>query len=146
MKEKYSRHIFAKNGISIGKKPERGVRPLWNLACTQILWSSEKTLKITFWSQAPFIVKMDFEIWRYLHSFFPSPNIWSCVLMLVVNSSPNARRRVSELKSIVTLITCSSHLVHKYILKVKLNKYWRPNILSEIMRFQENGSRGKHFA
>ena len=25
LKEKYSRHIFAKNGVSIGKKPERGV-------------------------------------------------------------------------------------------------------------------------
>ena len=37
-------------------------------------------------------------------------------------------------------------LVHKYMLKVKLNKYKRPNILSEIMRFQENGSRVKHFA
>ena len=37
-------------------------------------------------------------------------------------------------------------LVPKYISKVKLNRGYSPNILSEIMRFQENGSRGKHFA
>ena len=37
-------------------------------------------------------------------------------------------------------------LVPKYISKVKLERGWSPNILSEIMRCQENGSRGKHFA
>ena len=37
-------------------------------------------------------------------------------------------------------------LVPKYISKVKLNRGYSPNILSEIIRFQENGSRGKHFA
>ena len=69
LKEKYSRHIFAKKGVSIDKKPERGVRPPWNLACKKILWFSEKNLKITFWSQAPFIVKMGStsENWNFHH-------------------------------------------------------------------------------
>ena len=64
LEEKYSRKIFAKNGISIGKKPERGVRPIWNLVCNNILWCSEKNLKITFWSRTPFIVKMEFEKYK----------------------------------------------------------------------------------
>ena len=36
------------------------------------------------------------------------------------------------------------HFVPKYMMKVKLIKYWMPNIMSEIIIHWENGDQGKH--
>ena len=83
-------------------------------------------------------------IWNiqiFVYFFSSSKNIWCGILRLVFNWSLHAY----VLPLTLTSIACSSHLVHKYILKEKLKKYPQPNILSEIMRFQEHGSRGKHF-
>ena len=65
LEEIYSRHIFVENGISIGKKPVAGVSETSNSAHRQITSCREKTLKITFFTGASIIVKMQFEIYKY---------------------------------------------------------------------------------
>ena len=110
LKEKYLHHIFAKNVASIGKKPVAGVSETSNLAHRQITSSWGKNLKITFFTGASIIVKMEFEIYKYFSWFFSqcspslskcnlkyenicilnrsSPNIWAVFYIIVFNSSP----------------------------------------------------------
>ena len=59
-----------KNGISIGKKPVEGVCESWNSAHKYIILCLEKHLKIIFFTGALIIVKMEFEIYKYLHQYF----------------------------------------------------------------------------
>ena len=70
LEEKYLHQIFAKNVVSIGKKPVAGVWQTSNSAHKQITLCREKNLKITFLSGALNIVKMGSEIYKYLSSFF----------------------------------------------------------------------------
>ena len=70
------------------QKPERGVRPIWNLAYSQILWCSEKNLKITFWSLTPFIVKMEFEKYKYFTWIFLRLKYLMCFFQASVQLVP----------------------------------------------------------
>ena len=65
LEEKYSRHIFVENGISIGKKPGAGVSETSNSAHRQITSYREKNLKIIFFTGASIIVKKESEIYKY---------------------------------------------------------------------------------
>ncbi len=88
LKEKYLHHIFAKNVASIGKKPAAGVSETSNLAHRQITSSWGKNLKITFFTGASIIVKMEFEIYKYFSWFFSQCKIFDAPLRLVFNLSP----------------------------------------------------------
>ena len=72
LEEKYLHQIFAKNVVSIGKKPVPGVSETSNSAHRQITSCLEKNLKITFLSGASIIVKKEFEIYKYFSWFFCS--------------------------------------------------------------------------
>ena len=80
--------IFAKNVVSIGKKPVPGVSETSNSAHRQITSCREKNLKITFFTGVRNIVKMESEIYKYILFFFSSCKIFDPVLRLVFNSSP----------------------------------------------------------
>ena len=56
--EKYFLQILLKNVGFIGKKPEQGMREMWNLVGNLIFLCSTKNLKITFFSRAPFNVQI----------------------------------------------------------------------------------------
>ena len=134
----------------IVKKPEEGVGEMWNFVCNHIFSCSKRNLKITFLSQALFIVQI---FSKYFHlpdhhkifgaSFYRShstrPTIFFTSFLQPAGIATDSFENCSSAYGRV-------QLVPKYISKVKLNRGSSPNILSEIMRFQENGSRGKHFA
>ena len=88
LEEKYLHQIFAKNVVSIGKKPVPGVSETSNSAHRQITSCREKNLKITFFTGVRNIVKMESEIYKYILFFFSSCKIFDPVLRLVFNSSP----------------------------------------------------------
>ena len=60
-RKKYFRRIFVENMVPVAKKPEGGVRETWNFAHNQITSCQEKNVKITFFSEAPNMVKMQSE-------------------------------------------------------------------------------------
>ena len=151
--EKYFLQILLKNVGFIGKKPEQGVREMWNLVRNLIFSCSTKILKITFFSRALFIVQI---FHKYFTIFFISQIIkkyWEPVFQITFNSSHNLFHILPAACWNCNWFFWKSffcdgrvQLVPKYISKVKLNRGYSPNILSEIMRFQENGSKGGHFA
>ena len=88
LEEKYLHQIFAKNVVSIGKKPVPGVWQTSNSAHKQITLCREKNLKITFLSGARNIVKKGSEIYKYFLLFFIISKYLMFVLRPVFNSSP----------------------------------------------------------
>ena len=136
------------------KKPEGLDSETWNFSWRHKRSVVKKHLKIIFFSAQPFIVKMQFEIWKYLPSKLFFPKYLSCRLHNSVQLVPTIlftsflQPALIETDPIANPLSAVDHihLVPKYMSKVKLERGWSPNILSEIMRCQENGSRGKHFA
>ena len=128
--------IFAKNVVSIGKKPVPGVSETSNSAHRQITSCREKNLKITFFTGVRNIVKMESEIYKYILFFFSSCKIFDPVLRLVFNSSPQFHShpacRALELQltffvNLADAVDCVQ-LVPKYYSKVKLRSWQSPNI------------------
>ena len=128
---------------------------MWNLTCNKIVYCSEKTLKITFLSRIPFIVKLEFEIWKYLPSFSPCSNIWSSVLMLVFNSSPrfysHPACRLLELQLIFCKFSCCRRMCSTHTQKSQnLIKHrgllrWRFSLSLHLVRLSENLHLGLSF-
>ena len=61
----------------------------------KILWCSEKNLKIPFWSQAPFIVKMEFEKYKYFTWFFHRLKYLMCCFEASVQLVPKSYSHLS---------------------------------------------------
>ena len=71
--EKYFLQILLGNEGFIVKKPEEGVGEMWNFVCNHIFSCSKRNLKITFFSQALFIVQI-------FSKYFP--NIFICQIII----------------------------------------------------------------
>ena len=112
--------------------------------------SRKKTSQNNFFSVQPFIVKMQFEIWKYLPSKLFLPKYLSCRLHNSVQLVPTIlftsflQPASIETDPIANHPSAVDHiqLVPKYISKVKLERGWSPNILSEIIGLHENEGRG----
>ena len=105
--------------------------------------SRKKTSQNNFLSVQPFIVKMQFEIWKYLPCKLFLPN---CRLQNSVQLVPTCFMffRGVEFTAIYLRrnnnVSCVYEVISslKYILKVKLNPNFYPSILSEIIGLHEN--------
>ena len=81
----------------------------------------KKKLKITFWPEAPFIVKMDFQIWRNLH-FFPRFKYFELCFYASVQLVP-------EIYSHPSCSLLELKLILMWIILLQLAVFnWSPNI------------------
>ena len=127
-------------------KPEGLDCETWNFVWRQIRPISKKHLKIICFTVQPFIVKMQFEIWKYLPSKLFLPKYLSCRLQNSVQLVPTCFMffRGVEFTAIYLRrnnnVSCVYEVISslKYILKVKLNPNFYPSILSEIIGLHEN--------
>ena len=136
------------------EKPEGLDWETWNFSWRHKRSVVKKHLKIIFFSVQPFIVKMQFEIWKYLPSKLFLPKYLSCRLHNSVQLVPTIlftsflQPASIETDPIANHPSAVDHiqLVPKYISKVKLKRGWSPNILSEIIGLHENEGRGGNLA
>ena len=143
-----------KNMAFFDKKPEGLDCETWNFVWRQNRPILKKHLKIIFFTVQPFIVKMQFEIWKYLPSKLFLPKYLSCRLQNSVQLVPTCFMffRGVEFTAIYLRrnnnVSCVYEVISslKYILKVKLNPNIYPNILSEIIGLHENEGRGGNLA
>ena len=129
-------YIFVKNLGDLGKKREGGVCQGWNFWWWHMRSLWEKNLKIVFLTVAPFIVKFRFEKYRYLLTHLLCLQIFE---VLFSDNHSTGPRNVSAVSAFACLVWWYCHFVPKYMMKVKLIKYWMPNILSEKIIHCENG-------
>ena len=101
----------------------------------------EENLEIVFLTVAPFIVKFRFEKYRYLLTHLLCLQIFE---VLFSDNHSTGPRNVSAVSAFACLVWWYCHFVPKYMMKVKLIKYWMPNIMSEKIIHWENGDWGKH--
>ena len=89
----------------------------------------EKYLKITFLTDAPFIVKSRFENYRYLLTYLLCIKIFEAPLSDGHSTGPQkmhtSRTKRRTTSAFVCLVCCYRHFVPKYVMKVKLTV--RPN-------------------
>ena len=98
----------------------------------------EKNIKITFLTDAPFIVKFRFEKYRYLLTYLLCTQIFEAPLSHNHSTGPqnvsaafNCHCSSECVCCLLPVLSDDTHFVPKYMMKVKLIKYWMPNILSE---------------
>ena len=125
-----------KNMAFFYKKPEGLDWETWNFSWRHKRSVVKKHLKIIVFSVQPFIVKMQFEIWKYLPSKLFLPKYLSCRLHNSVQLVPKIlftsflqpasieTDPIANPPSAVDRI----QLVPKYISKVKLGSWQSPNI------------------
>ena len=160
LQEKYFPHKYDKNMAYFYEKPEGLDWETWNFSWRHKRSVVKKHLKIIFFSVQPFIVKMQFEIWKYLPSKLFLPKYLSCRLHNSVQLVPThfilffvkfifyRSSRGGESTAIYLRrnnnVSCLYEVISslKYILKVKLHPNIHPNILSEIIGLHENEGRG----
>ena len=131
LNEKYRHLIFVKNLGDMVKKCEGGVCQGWNFWEWQMGSLPEKNLKITFLTDAPFIVKFRFEKYRYLLTYLLCIQIFEAPLSDSHSTGPQkgdmsrAKRRTTS--AVACLVWWYCHFVPNYMMKVKLINYWMPN-------------------
>ena len=95
----------------------------------------EENLKITFFTDAPFIVKFRFEKYRYLLTYLLCIQIFEAPLSDSHSTGPQkedtSRTKKRTTNAFACLLSWYCHFDPKYMMKVKMIKYWMPNIVSE---------------
>ena len=133
------------------EKPEGLDWETWNFSWRHKRSVVKKHLKIIFFSVQPFIVKMQFEIWKYLPSKLFLPKYLSCRLHNSVQLVPTIlftsflQPASIETDPIANPLSAVDHIRTQIYVKSKTGKRMISKY-SVWMRCQENGSRGKHFA
>ena len=99
---------------------------------------ARKNIKITFLTDAPFIVKFRFEKYRYLLTYLLCTQIFEAPLSHNHSTGPqnvsaafNCHCSSECVCCLLPVLSDDTHFVPKYMMKVKLIKYWMPNILPE---------------
>ena len=140
--------MFVKNIGDMGKKCEGGVCQGWNVLEWLMGSLPEIKLKITFLTDAPFIMKFRFEKYRYLLTYLLCIQIFEAPLSDSHSTGPQkedmSRTKRRTTSAFACFVWWYRHFVPKYVMKVKLIKYWMPNILPEKIIHWENGDWGKH--
>ena len=91
---------------------------------------SRKNIKITFLTDTPFIVKFRFEKYRYLLTYLLCIQIFEALLSDSHSTGPQkedttiTKRRTTS--AFACLVWWYCHFVPKFMMKVKLIKYWMP--------------------
>ena len=154
LKEKYSHHIFVQNEAVICKKNLLLVSDKLQIRHTSKLPYAEKKPQNNFFIRGQ--EHCENGIWniQIFFTFFHNLKIFDVRFEASVQLVPTIlftsflQPASIETDPIANPPSAVDHiqLVPKYISKVKLERGWSPNILSEIMWVQENGSEGFDFA
>ena len=135
LEEKYSRHIFVENGISIGKKPVAGVSETSNSAHRQITSCQEKTSKLCFSLGPASLWKRNLKYTIFFRDFVHSVNylmlFWGqCSIRPhnVIHILPADCLNCIWLWVNLAAAEDCVQLIPKYYSKVKLRNWQSPNI------------------